>query len=251
MPLTGATINYCKYGRKDGSERRYDDWKALNAWLAAKLAMAPKPLALFAFNDNNAALALEAALAAGFSVPEEIAMLGVDDEALIVENQSVPLSSVRHNLRGIGVQAAALLDQLMEGGKLPKTPILVPPLGIAVRRSTDVVAVSSQTLRHALALIREHLSDSYGVSELAADLGVSRATLSRLFSAEMDSTPSNEFLRQRLARAKVLLATTDRPIKTIASECGFCDFSHLANVFRRETGTTPHAFRRGVTCGEC
>ena len=236
--------------RKDCSERRYDDWKALNAWLAAKLSAAPKPLALFAFNDNNAALALEAALAAGFSVPEEIAMLGVDDEALIVENQSVPLSSVRHDLRGIGVQAAALLDQLMEGGKLPKTPILVPPLGIAVRRSTDVVAVSSQTLRHALALIREHLSDSYGVSELAADLGVSRATLSRLFSAEMDSTPSNEFLRQRLARAKVLLATTDIPIKTIASECGFCDFSHLANVFRRETGTTPHAFRRDVTRGE-
>ena len=93
--------------------------------------------------------------------------------------------------------------------------------------------------------MREHLSDAYGVSELAAELGVSRATLSRLFSTEMDSTPSKEFLRQRLARAKVLLATTDSPIKTIASECGFCDFSHLANVFRRGTGITPRAFRRG------
>ncbi len=245
MPLTGATINYCKYGRKDCSERRYDDWKALNTWLAAKLAMAPKPLALFAFNDNNAALALEAALAAGFSVPEEIAILGVDDETLIVENQSVPLSSVRHDLRGIGVEAAALLDRLMEGGKPPDAAVLVPPLGVAVRRSTDVVAVTSPTIRRALALIREHLSDAYGVSELAAELGVSRATLSRIFSAEMDSTPSREFLRQRLARAKVLLATTDTPIKAIALECGFCDLSHLTNIFRRETGITPRAFRKG------
>ncbi len=231
--------------RREGAERRYDDWNALNAWLASKFAVAPKPLALFAFNDNNAALALEAALATGFSVPEEIAILGVDDEALIVENQSVPLSSVRHDLRGIGVEAAALLNRLMEGGKPPDAPVLVPPLGVAVRRSTDVVAVSSPTIRRALALIREHLSDAYGVCELAAELGVSRATLSRLFSAEMESAPSIEFLRQRVVHAKVLLATTDSPVKAIAAACGFCDAAHLTNVFRRETGITPRAFRKG------
>ncbi len=232
--------------RKEGAERRYDDWNVLNAWLAAKLAAAPKPMAIFAFNDNNAALALEAALAAGFSVPEEIAILGVDDEAIIVENQSVPLSSVRHDLRGIGIQAAALLDRLMEGGKPPETPVLVPPLGVAVRRSTDVMAASSPIVRRALALIREHLSDAYGVSELAAELGMSRATLSRLFSAEMESAPSAEFLRQRIVRAKALLATTDSPVKAIAAACGFCDAAHLTNVFRRETGVTPRAFRRFV-----
>ena len=229
--------------RKEGAARRYDDWNALNAWLSAKLAAAPKPLAIFAFNDNNAALALEAALYAGLSVPAEVAILGVDDESIIAENQSVPLSSVRHDLRGIGIQAAALLDRLMEGGTPPDAPVLVPPLGVAVRRSTDVVAVSSPVVRRALALIREHLPDAYGVGELAAELGVSRATLGRLFAAELESAPSREFLVQRLARAKALLAAKGNPIKAVAVACGFCDAAHLTNVFRRETGMTPRTFR--------
>lgn len=229
--------------RKEGAKRRYDDWNALNAWLSAKLAAAPKPLAIFAYNDNNAALAFEAALSVGLSVPAEVAILGVDNEAIIAENQSVPLSSVRHDLREIGIQAAALLDRLMEGEPPPAAPVLVPPLGVAVRRSTDVVAVSSPVLRRALALIREHLPDAYGVSELAAELGVSRATLGRLFAAELESSPSREFLVQRLARAKTLLAAKGEPIKAIAAACGFCDAAHLTNVFRRETGMTPRTFR--------
>jgi len=231
------------FWRKATAERRYDDWNALMKWLSTKLANAPKPLAVFAFNDADAARVLHAAQAAGLSIPEEVAILGADDETIITENQSVPLSSVRHDIAGLGREAAALLERLMNGETPPKEPILVPPLGISVRRSTDVVAVSSPLMRRALSLISDHLAETYGASELADGLGVSRATLNRLFTAELESSPSAEFLRQRIARAKILLSTTDKPMKAVAAACGFCDSAHLANVFRRETGLTPSDFR--------
>ena len=132
---------------------------------------------------------------------------------------------------------------MMSGESAPEKPILIPPLGIAVRRSTDVVAVSSSTMRRALSMIAEHLADAYGASELATDLEISRATLNRIFTAELESSPSKEFLRQRIAKAKLLLSTTDEPMKAIASACGFCDSAHLSNVFSRETDTTPSDYR--------
>ena len=230
--------------RKNVAERRYDDWNALMEWLSSRLAAAPKPLAVFAFNDADAARVLYAAQSAGLSIPEEVAILGVDDETIITENQSVPLSSVRHDLARIGYEAAALLERLMNGKAPPPEAILVPPLGITVRRSSDVVAVSSPLMRRALSLISDHLADAYGANELASALGISRATLNRLFASELESSPSAEFLRQRIARAKIMLASTDDPMKLIASSCGFCDSAHFANVFRRKTGQTPRNFRK-------
>ena len=233
--------------RRTTSQRRYDDWNGLMRWLSERLVAASKPLAVFAFNDADAARVLNAAQMAGLSVPEEVAILGVDDEAIIDENQSVPLSSVRHDLAGIGQEAAALLNRLMDGEPPPKNPILMPPQGIAVRRSTDVIAVSSPLMRNALAIISNHLSDAYGASELASDMGISRATLNRLFTAELESSPSAEFTRQRIAKAKLLLAQTNEPMKTIAAECGFCAGAHLSNVFRHVVGIAPGEFRRTST----
>ncbi len=92
-------------------------------------------------------------------------------------------------------------------------------------------------------MIAEHLADAYGASELADDLEISRATLNRIFAAELESSPSKEFLRQRIAKAKLLLSTTDEPMKAIASACGFCDSAHLSNVFSRETDITPRDYR--------
>lgn len=232
------------FWRKNVADRRYDDWNALMRWLSRHLSDAPRPLAVFAFNDADAARVLHAAQAAGLSIPEEVAILGVDDETIIAENQSVPLSSIRHDLARIGREAAELLERLMNGEAPPQEAILVPPCGISVRRSTDVVAVSSPLMRRALSLVSKHLADAYGASELAGDLGISRATLNRLFASELESSPSAEFLRQRIAKARLLLASTDDPMKLIASSCGFCDSAHFANVFRRETGQTPSNFRK-------
>ena len=230
--------------RRECDSRCYDDWKGLDSWLGAKLAAAPKPLALFAFNDNDAARALNVALSMGLSVPEEVSILGVDDESALVENQRVPISSVRHDLWRLGWESAALLERLMEGEAPPPEPILIRPTGVTTRRSTAVVAAPTEALRKALALIGEHLADSFGMAGISASLGVSRATLDRMFATGLGTTPSREFLRQRIARAKMLLAQTDKPIKAIAGECGFYDSAHLTNVFRREAGTTPNGYRK-------
>ncbi|MBR1837028.1 MAG: DNA-binding transcriptional regulator [Kiritimatiellae bacterium] len=235
-PLALVWRNECGAGE-------YDDWPALDAWLAEKLRAAPKPLALFAFNDSQAARVLNVALSAGISVPEELAILGVDDESIIVENQSIPLSSVRHDLRRLGRESAALLDRLMNGGAAPAKPILIPPAGVSIRRSTDIVAAPTKELRKALTLVAQHIADDYGTKELAMDMGVSRATLCRMFSKGIGTTPSRELLRQRLGRAKAMLGQGDAPIKAIAAECGFWDSAHLTNAFRIATGTTPKEYR--------
>ncbi len=229
--------------RRTVAARRFDDWLGLMRWLRGNLVHAPKPLGIFAFNDADAARILNAALAIGASVPEEIAIIGVDDESIIVENQPVQLSSVRHDLERLGYEGAALLERLMNGEAPPRKPILVPPLGVAVRRSTDVIAVDSPIMRRALLAMSTHLASSYGTDQLAQDLGVSRSSLNRIFAAELDTSPSAEMQRQRLARAKLLLASTQMPIKAVAAACGFCHMAHLSNVFRRMVGCTPSHYR--------
>jgi len=230
--------------RHEVDAERYDDWNAMIAWLGEKLVAAPKPLAVFAYNDADAARLLNAALSRGLAVPEEVAVLGVDDESIIVENQQVPLSSIRHDLERLGYEGAALLERMMNGERVSKPPILIPPTGITERRSTDVIAVSSPAMRAAIRAIADHLADAYGTDQLAADLGLSRATLNRLFRAELATTPSAEMLRQRLAKAKLLLTTTSLPLKTIAAACGFCHAAHLANVFKAHLGKTPGEYRK-------
>ncbi len=231
--------------RNEISEARYDDWNALVKWLASRLAAVPKPVAVFAYNDSDAARVLHTALATGMSVPEEVAILGVDDDAIVVENQPVPLSSIRHDLYRLGYESAAMLDRLMNGETLERRVVLIPPKYISVRRSTDVIAATSPLMRRALALISRNLSGTYGTIQLADDLGISRSSLTRLFQSEFASAPTAEFLRQRLAKAKLLISTTAEPMKAIAAQCGFASGAHLSNVFRRETGMTPQEFRAG------
>lgn len=222
-----------------------DDWDALMSWLRERLAAAPKPLAIVAYNDSDASRVLTAALAAGLSIPEEVAILGIDDESLIVENQQVPLSSVRHDLFRIGYEGAALLERLMDGKKPPREPILIPPRGVSARRSTDVIAVSSPIMRSALDAISQDLSKPLNAAKLAKKIGVSGVALNRLFKTELGTTPALEIRRQRLAHAKVLLTSTDKPIKEIAALCAFRDTAHFTNAFRAATGLTPRAFRKG------
>lgn len=216
---------------------------ALLAWLTDRLKSAPKPLAVFAFKDSDAARVLNACLSARLNVPEEVAILGVDDFQLITENQAIPLSSIRHNLEQAGYDGAALLDQLMDGKKLPLTPVLVQPSGIAERRSTQTLAVSDETVKKALMLISKNIARSYGVDQLVDDLGIKPHILRSLFEKHLETTPIKEFTRLRIARAKLLLANTSIPIKNIASELGYCNVGYFSNVFSEFVGLSPRNYR--------
>lgn len=232
-------------------ERQRDDLRVVSKWLGNKLTKATKPLAVLAYDDADASRVLSAALDAGLSVPEDVAILGIGGDMLICENQPVPLSSVEHDQERTGYEGAALLDQLMSPpGKIKQSKqtinqtILIPPTGITIRASTDRMAVLSPILRKALSFIKKNLSRPIGIDQIGEAIGSSRTTLDRLFLSEMNRSAGKEILRQRIALAKTLLANENLTIAQVASECGFCNQAYLSNVFRRETGLTPKTWRR-------
>ena len=177
------------------------------------------------------------------SVPEELAILSVGNDPIICENQSVPLSSIDQNLELGGYEAAALLDRLMNGMKPPSRPILVPPNGICLRRSTDIMASSDPLVKRTLDYIAENLSKPFGAAQIAESLNVSRNMLDKHFRADLNRSIGTEITRQRIALAKLLLRNTDKTVAEIAKCTGFCTSSHLANTFREKTGQSPRSWR--------
>ena len=222
---------------------RQNDWASFTKWLRGAFAAAPKPVAALTYDEADGARLLNAALELDISVPEELAILTIGDNRTICENQSVPLSSIYQNLERGGYEAAALLDRLMSGQRPPKKPILVPPLGVVVRRSTEVIAVSDPTVRKAMELISKRLAQPIGSPQIADALGVRRPILDALFREHLCHSVGEEIRRQRFARAKLLLETTNISVAAIAAETGYCSPSHFANTFRDATGVSPRTWR--------
>lgn len=231
---------------EEAPSERLDDFAWFNRWLGMKLRDAPKPLALLAYDDADAARALGACLAAGLSVPDDVAILGIGGDRLICENQSVPISSIEHDQGRTGYEGAELLDRLMNGEKPPTTPILIPPRGITVRQSTDFIAAASPIVRKALEFIKANISRPIGLDQVSTEIGTSRANLARLFDSEFGRTVGKEILRQRIDLAKKLMLEDILSIAEIAYRTGFCNPAYFSNTFRRETGLTPRAWRKAT-----
>ena len=228
---------------EEAPSERLDDFAWFNRWLGKKLRDAPKPLALLAYDDADAARALGACLAAGLAVPDDVAILGIGGDRLICENQPVPLSSIEHDQGRTGYEGAELLDRLMDGKAPPAKPILIPPRGITVRASTDFMAAASPILRRALEHIRADLAKPIGLSQIAEEVGSSRATVARLFEHELGHSAGEEIMRQRIDMAKRLLKNDALSVSEIAYRTGFCNPAYFTNTFRRETGFTPKGWR--------
>ena len=229
---------------EEAPDDRLDDFAWFDRWLGKKLRDAPKPLALLAYDDADAARALGACLSAGLSVPEDVAILGIGGDRLICENQPVALSSIEHDQGRTGYEGAELLDKLMDGEKPPQKPVLIPPRRITVRASTDFIAASSPIVRHALEYIRNHIGESFGLAQIADETGSSRATVARLFEQELGHSVGKEILRQRIDIGKRLLKDNNLSIAEIAFRTGFCNPAYFTNTFRRETGCTPKVWRK-------
>jgi LacI family transcriptional regulator len=226
-----------------GARNPGDLWRAKSQWLTRKLKAIPKPAAVFTFRDADAANVLDACLAIDLAVPDEIAILGVDNNDLICETLSVPLSSVCHDLEELGFEAAALLDRLMRGEKAPKQPILISPRGLVVRRSTDVLAINHEPCRRAMRFLQLNLMRNIGVEDVAQASGLPRRTLEKAFCDYVGRSVGHELSRLRLAKVKELLIGTELPIVDIAAQTGFATPQYLNHVFRKATGQQPRKFR--------
>ena len=221
-----------------------DDWNALSRWLKTELLKAPRPLAVFCFDDADASRVESVALESGLSVPGDVAVLGVGDDMVICENQAVPISSVQHDIHRIGYTGAALLDRLMDGGKPPAAPTLIKPTGVTERASTDALAISSDIVRRVRDIYMDAIANPPSTAQLAERLGVSRATLDRAFAGDIGLSPSKMLMRLRLDEAKRLMAATDLTLAEIAARLGYCNAAYFTNIFRDSEGIAPKEWRK-------
>ena len=174
-------------------------------------------------------------------------MVGVENEESLCTMAIPSLSSVKFNAERIGYEAAAILDRLMSGGRAPSEPVLIEPLGVITRGSSDVVAIEDPEIAQAVRFIRETACSGIGVPDVLKEVAISRSALERRMRTALGRSPHEEIVRVRVERAKELLVSTDQPLVTIAHRTGFQTPQYLVQVFRRQVGTTPGAYRR-VTC---
>ncbi len=220
-----------------------DTWSARRRWLIGRLASIPRPLAVFAYNDALAANMIDACIEGGIRVPEEVAVLGVDNDDLVCECLSVPLSSVCHDLETIGYEGAALLDRLIDGQRPPAEPVRVPPRGVVTRKSTDIIAVEHLETAKALRFIWENYHRPIGVMDVVAATSMSRRGLEKAFHTYISRSIHRELCRVRFEKVEQFLAESDLTVTEIAARTGFTRPQYLCNVFKRTTGTTPNQYR--------
>jgi LacI family transcriptional regulator len=217
-----------------------DDDEAVEAWLAGL----PKPVALLACYDSRGRQAIDACQRAGIAVPDEVAVLGVDDDAVLCGLTSPPMSSVMPDAIGAGRRAAELLEQLMRGEPLERSEWLMPPLGIAVRQSTDVLAIDDPLVVAAVRQIRDHACDGIKVADVARTLKTSRRVLEHRFTKRVGHTPHEEIARVQFRRVEQLLRETTLPLATIASRAGFRHTEYMTVAFTKRHGMPPSRWRR-------
>lgn len=219
-------------------------WTAVDRRVARWIRALPKPVAILASNDVPARELAEACRQLELNVPGEVAILGVDNDEVESGLAHPPLSSIAIPGERIGFEAAKLLSRLMAGEKPPREPLFLPPQGVIVRASSDVVAISDPELSVILSFIRRNATEPIKVEDVAAQVSISRRNLERKFRAAMQRTIHDEIRRVRLERAKQLLSSTDLAMPVIADQSGFDSARRLAVVFRETQGTTPTAYRR-------
>jgi LacI family transcriptional regulator len=226
------------------NERGGTAWEQDQERLARWLQNLPKPVGIMACDDDHGLDVLDACLRAGLHVPDEVAVIGVNNDELLCGLSNPPLSSIDVNPERIGYEAASLLDRLMAGAKPPKEVSEFSPRGLVVRQSSDVVGVADQQVAEALRYIRTHAGDAIGVAHVADAVDISRSKLERRFVKLLGRTPKQEILRVQLSRAQMLLSHTDLSMPIVAQKAGFASAGYFHEVFRRQIGCTPGAYRR-------
>ncbi|OOV94458.1 MULTISPECIES: XylR family transcriptional regulator [Pseudomonas] len=213
------------------------------AWLHSL----PKPIGIIAVTDARARQLLQACLTAGIAVPEEVALIGIDNDPLTRTLTRVPLSSVIQGTETMGRTAAALLHQMLHGKACAGTQVLVPPDAINVQASSLHQPLGNPYVMQALLFIRQYACQGIKTDQVAAYVGVSRSSLEAHFRKVRGCSVHDEILRFKLAAAAKGLENQDLAIADIAARCGFTSAQYLHTVFRREFGCTPRQYQQGAS----
>jgi LacI family transcriptional regulator len=246
----GHTFHENQVTRRASWGHQQVSWQEEIRGVARWVKRLPKPLGMFAGNDPRGKQLLDACRLARVAVPEEVAVIGVDNEEIACKLALPPLSSVIPDAYRVGYEGAAMLDLLMKGRPAPEQLRYIPPLGVVTRQSTDVTAIPDPRVASAMSFIREHACEGIGVDDVVEHVLISRSVLQQLFRQILDKTIHDAICAVQIQRVKQLLAETDLPLTSIAQRTGFSYDTYLSIVFKRETGQTPSSYRRDFASGK-
>jgi LacI family transcriptional regulator len=217
-----------------------DDQAAVEVWLQ----YLPKPVGILASTDHRARLLIHACERLGLAVPDEVAVVGVDNDLVTCEFTQPTLSSVDCASYTMGYHAAAALHQRMEDATdQPPWRKLLPPSRVIHRRSSDLSLVGDGYVQQAVRYVRDHIEEPFGVEALLNASGVSRRRLEYGFRTELGCTPHEYICQRRVERAKQMLLTSEHvSLRAVAEGCGFRDGRHLRRIFMRWTGQSPKQY---------
>lgn len=222
---------------------RWDEKRRLD-WLGGQLESLPRPLAVFSEHDEVSIQVLHACRHRHIPVPEQVAVLGVDNDPLRCELAPVPLSSIDNNQEAEGYQAAAILDRMLQGAPIDEMDLVVSPRGVTTRLSTEILAVKHVHVAAALHHIWQNYTRPINAKTVAATVPLSYRRLHDAFQEEIGRSIAEEITLKRLAKAQQLLSESDLRAHEIALMCGFPSEDRMGRVFRRILDQTPLEYRK-------
>jgi len=243
--------NAAKYGKCSVYSSRWHgatqtSWETEQANLIDWLGSLPKPVGVMACCDIRGQHVLQACAQAGFNAPEEVAVLGVDNDDLLCQLCTPPLSSVIPNAERIGFMAAEMLALMMDGEEPSLEQTHIAPIGICTRQSTEIVAIDDPDIAAAISYIRENACDGISVGDVLKNVPVSRSTLERQLRRYLRRSPQQEIRNVRMRRACELLKMTELSVERIANNCGFTHPEYMHAFFKRELKMTPGEYREST-----
>jgi LacI family transcriptional regulator len=222
----------------------HSSWRQERQFMARWLEALPQPVGVMACNDDRARHVIEACKLVGLRVPDQVAIIGADNDELVCELSDPPLSSVGINFELAGFESARLLDQLMRRRRTAHRHITVPATRVVARQSTDILAVADPAVAKALRFIRQHAREPIHVNHVVSAAGLSRRVLEKRFRAFLGRSILSEIRRVRVDQICHMLLETNHSVSQIALALGYAGIEHIARYFRQEKGVTPLAFRK-------
>lgn len=221
------------------------NWASIQRSIGGWLRSLAKPIGIFASNDVRGRQILESCRDCQLRVPDDVAVLGVDNDELLCNLSSPLLSSIEQGAKRLGYEAAKLLHILMTKPRSVETKrIVIDPFGVVTRASTDMLAIDDPQLAKASEYISRHFMEGITVKDVVAASGASRSGLERKFRAELGYTIRSVIRRLQLQRARELVLTTNLPLKEIAANLGYPSVQHMTTVFQKSLGYPPGQLRR-------
>ena len=233
----------CSVYHPPGKRESPAEWERQQEELRQWVTGLAKPVGLFACNDQLGFWLLDACRRAKVAVPEEVAVVGAENDESLCTMASPPLSSIHFNAPRIGYEAAALLHRMMSRGRKTEREILIKPLYIVTRQSSDVLAIEDEHLAHAVRFIRANAGRGINVADVLKEVPISRTALEQRMKQVLGRTPKAEILRVQLNHVKELLAATDLSLEAIAERSGFAHPQYMAELFHKKCGQTPGSYR--------